>query len=80
MSRRRVIEKAAREERASAIRRCRRCDPCGWLLGPDRTPIDPAVRCTHRTPTSPAVRDITVPIHEPDLYYQPPHSPTDPED
>lgn len=64
MSRRRDAERAAREQRASAIRQCRRCDPCGWQLGPDRTPIEPAVRCTHRAPTTPpAVRDITGPIH-----------------
>lgn len=64
MSRRRAAEQAAREQRASAIRQCRRCDPCGWRLGPDRTPIEPAVRCTHGAPaTLPAVRDITEPIH-----------------
>lgn len=39
MSRRREADQAAREERASAIRRCRRCDPCGWKLAADRTPI-----------------------------------------
>ncbi|MCV7404512.1 hypothetical protein [Mycobacterium marseillense] len=62
-------EQAAREERLSAIRRCRRCDPCGWLLGPDRTPVDPARRCDHGAPaTPPAVRDITEPIHQPDLF------------
>lgn len=66
MSRRGAVERAAREERASAIRRCRRCDPCGWRLGPDRTPIEPAVRCDHAAPdTAPAVRDITGPIHDP---------------
>lgn len=60
MSRRRAIEQAAREERLAAIRRCRRCDPSGWQLGPDRTPIEPARRCTHNSP--PAVRDIAEPI------------------
>ncbi|OBJ63258.1 hypothetical protein [Mycobacterium asiaticum] len=67
MSRRRPAEQTAREERASAIRRCRRCDPCGWRLGPDRTPIEPAVRCDHGAPATPrAVRDITAPIHDAD--------------
>lgn len=66
MSRRRAIQQAAREERASAIRQCRRCDPCGWKLGPDHTPIEPAVRCDHGAPaTPPAVRDITEPLHQP---------------
>lgn len=61
-----AIEQAAREGRASAIRRCRRCDPCGWKLGPDHTPVEPAVRCDHRPP--PPARDITEPLHEPDLF------------
>jgi hypothetical protein len=64
MNRRSAIEQASRENRLSATRRCRRCDPCGWQLGPDDTPIDPAVRCTHNTPTPPPVRDITEPIHQ----------------
>lgn len=71
MSRRSAFEQAAREDRPSAIRRCCRCDPCGWQLGPDHTPIEPAVRCDHRKPTPPAVRDITAPIHEPDLFSEP---------
>lgn len=62
MSRRRLDEQAAQEERASAIRRCRRCDEAGWKLGTDRTPIDPAIRCRHGA--TPAVRDITEPIHD----------------
>ncbi|SLE60986.1 Uncharacterised protein [Mycobacteroides abscessus subsp. massiliense] len=67
MSRRRAAEQTAREERASAIRRCRRCDPCGWQLDLDHTPIEPAVRCDHGAPAAPpAVRDITEPIHQPD--------------
>ncbi|ODR06421.1 hypothetical protein BHQ21_11570 [Mycobacterium sherrisii] len=67
MSRRRDIEQAAHAERASAIRQCRRCDPCGWKLAADRTPIEPAVRCDHGAPaTPPPVRDITEPIHQPD--------------
>lgn len=69
MTRRSAIERAAREERLSAIRRCRRCDPNGWRLGPDRTPVEPAVRCDRGAPaTPPAVRDITEPIHQPDLF------------
>lgn len=64
MTGRRAAEQAAREQRASAISQCRRCDPCGWRLGPDRTPIEPAIRCDHGAPaTLPAVRDITEPIH-----------------
>lgn len=66
MSRRRDIDQAAREERVAAIRRCRRCDPCGWKLGPDCTPIDPAVRCTHSPPMPASNRDITEPIHRTD--------------
>lgn len=65
MSRRSAIERAAREGRMSAIRCCDECDPNGWKLGPDHTPIEPAVRCAHDVPaTPPAVRDITEPIHE----------------
>ena len=61
---RRATEQAAREQRLFAIDHCRSCDPCGWKLGPDRTPIEPAVRCTHGTATRPAAaRDITEPIH-----------------
>ena len=63
MTRRSAADLAARRERAAVIRACRRCDPSGWLLGPDRTPIEPAVRCTHVAPP-PAGRDITGPIHE----------------
>jgi hypothetical protein len=73
MTHRGAIEQATCEERLAAIRRCRRCDPCGWQLGPDQTPIDPALRCTHSIPTPRAVRDITPPIHEPDLFCQPTH-------
>ncbi|KMO82304.1 hypothetical protein [Mycolicibacterium chlorophenolicum] len=67
MSRRSAVDQSAREARIAAIRACRGCDPCGWLLGGDRTPIDPAVRCTHGTTAAPsAVRDITEPIHQVD--------------
>nr|WP_156770660.1 hypothetical protein [Mycobacterium gordonae] len=66
MTRRRAVDQAAREERIAAIRRCRRCDPCGWQLGPDRIPIEPAVRCAHSDPPH---RDYSAPVHEqPDLY------------
>lgn len=76
MSRRCAIEQAAREERMFAIRRCRLCDPCGWQLGPDRAPIDPAIRCTHANPPPLASgRNITEPIHEPDLFSEPLHDP-----
>lgn len=66
MRRQRAIEQAAREQRLSAIDRCRACDPCGWRLGPDRTPIEPAVRCTHNSPPPPPAsgRDISEPIHQ----------------
>ncbi|WP_157933562.1 hypothetical protein [Mycobacteroides abscessus] len=67
MSRRGAKDQIAREERASAIRQCRRCDPCGWKLAADRTPIEPAVRCDHGAPAAPPdIRDITEPIHQPD--------------
>lgn len=68
-SRRGAIEQAAREERLAAIRRCPSCDPCGWQLGPDHTPIEPAVRCTHDARPPAAVRDISEPIHQADLSY-----------
>lgn len=64
MSRRGDIDQAAREERVAAIRDCRRCDPCGWLLAPDGTPAEPARRCAHSGP--PTVRDITEPIYQHD--------------
>lgn len=68
MSRRNAeVERAAREERLDAIRRCHRCDPCGWRLGLDLTPIEPAIRCNHDVEaTPPALRDITEPIHQSD--------------
>lgn len=72
-----AIEQAVREERMAVIDRCRRCDPCGWLHGPDDTPIDPAVRCTHGAP---AVRGITAPIHEPGLFSEPLHPTADTEE
>lgn len=66
MSRRNAdVKRVEREARWVAIRRCRRCDPSGWKLGMDGTPIDPAVRCQHgAAPAPPAVRDITEPIHD----------------
>ncbi|KWX19725.1 hypothetical protein AFM11_34345 [Mycolicibacterium wolinskyi] len=69
MSRLGAVEQAARKERYAAIRRCRYCDPVGWRLQPDGEPIDPAVRCTHSPPAP--VRDITEPIHQPDLFSEP---------
>lgn len=77
MNRRSAVDHAAREARSSAIRRCDRCDPCGWQLGPDRTPIDPAIRCTHNSPSAAADRGIAAPIHEPDLLSQLIHQPHD---
>ncbi|WP_428339991.1 hypothetical protein [Mycobacterium sp.] len=68
MRRTRATEQTAREERLSAIARCHRCDPCGWRLGPDHTPIEPARRCTHNSTPPVAVRDITEPIHQADLF------------
>jgi LDH2 family malate/lactate/ureidoglycolate dehydrogenase len=67
MSRRCAIEKAAREERLSKIRHCRKRDPNGWLLDTDGTPVDPARRCIHGA-RRPAGRDITEPIHQADLF------------
>ncbi|WP_348733463.1 hypothetical protein [uncultured Mycolicibacterium sp.] len=67
MTRRSAAEQAARAARSAAIRACRRCDPSGWRLGPDRTPVDPAVRCDHGAPaTSRSARDITEPLHRVD--------------
>lgn len=72
-----ATEQAARKARVAAIRRCVRCDPTGWLLGEDGTPVDPAVRCDHGAPTTPPpARDIT----EPDLFSESRHSGTDTED
>jgi hypothetical protein len=53
VSRRSAIDQAVREERLYAIRRCSHCGPCGWQLGPDQSPIDPAVRCTHNNQRRP---------------------------
>lgn len=64
MSHRSDIEQTERKARYAAIHRCRHCDPCGWRLLPDGTPIEPAVRCDHGAP--PEVRDITEPIHQTD--------------
>lgn len=81
VTRRSAADQAARKERLAAIRQCRRCDPCGWKLGPDGTPIDPAVRCTHSSPPAPPSasdgRDFTEPIHEFDLFSEPIHQPED---
>lgn len=63
MTRRSAVEQTARDERLAAIDQCHRCDPSGWQLGPDHTPIDPAIRCTHNR--RPPDRDITEPIHQP---------------
>lgn len=73
----RSVEQAAREERLAAIDQCPSCDPSGWRLGLDHTPIDPAVRCDHNAPPSNpgAGRDITQPLHEHelDLFSEPTH-------
>jgi hypothetical protein len=66
MSRRNAIDQAAREERVSKTRQCPSCDPCGWKLGSDGTPLDPAVRCSHGA-QPPVCRDITEPVHQPEL-------------
>ena len=63
MTRRSAADLAALRERAAAMRACRRCDPSGWLLGPDGRASDLAVRCTHAAPP-PAGRDLSGPIHE----------------
>lgn len=65
-------EQAARKERFAAIRRCRGCDPCGWRLGLDQVPIDPAVRCTHSAPGPPRA---PAPDATPDLFSEPRHRP-----
>lgn len=69
MTRRSAADQTSARERYAAIRRCRHCDPVGWRLQPNGEPIDPAVRCTHSPPSS--VRDITEPIHQPDLFSEP---------
>ncbi len=71
-------EQTARRERFAAIRRCSSCDPCGWALGTDGVPIDPAVRCTHNSP--PPDRDDAAPDPEPDLFSEPRHGRTETED
>ena len=35
------------EARRQAIANCGCCDECGWTLGADGLPTDPARRCTH---------------------------------
>ncbi|OCB09255.1 hypothetical protein A5717_26125 [Mycolicibacterium porcinum] len=47
-----VDDLAARRAQRTAIDNCPHCDPGGWLLGPDREPIEPAVRCNHRQETA----------------------------
>lgn len=65
MTRHSADEVAARAARMEAIRRCRRCDPSGWRLGPDGTPVGPATRCHHDAlVTAPAGRDVTELIHQ----------------
>ena len=70
MTRRSAIEQAARAERLSAIGGCRRGDQRGWRPGPARTPVDPAIRCTHNSALPPPAsgRDITEPIHKSELF------------
>lgn len=41
-------ERQRRAERIAARNACRLCDDSGWRLGPDLTPIEPAVRCDHQ--------------------------------
>jgi hypothetical protein len=72
VNRRGAVELAARKERTAAIRLCRRCDPCGWQLDTDGTPIDPAVRCAHNAPRAPLT---PVPDAAPDLFSEPRHQP-----
>lgn len=59
--------RSQREARAAAIQSCRCCDPCGWRLGPDGLPVEPATRCQHRSDSELADRDVTVPLHEPPI-------------
>ena len=33
--------------RSDLIAACRSCDDCGWILGADGAPVDPAARCGH---------------------------------
>lgn len=67
--RRNAVEQIARNYRNAAINRCRRCDPCVWKLGPDRTPIEPAIRCDHGASAAPRpARDVSEPIHRPEDY------------
>ena len=37
----------AAQERRQAIAQCTGCGDDGYLLGPDRTPVEPLVRCRH---------------------------------
>ena len=39
--------RAAKSADMRALAECTTCDEFGWLLGPDRTPVEPGVRCTH---------------------------------
>lgn len=55
-------ESRRRAEAAEAAERnCQLCDE-GWVLGPDRTPIEPGVRCTHRRCScgAPLIRDASL--------------------
>lgn len=45
-TRRQLLRAEAAEAEAKAARDCTRCDE-GWLLGPDRLPLEPAIRCNH---------------------------------
>ena len=47
-----MASRAAAESRAKVIAdiaMCAMCDDAGWLLGADGEPVEPAIRCTHRS-------------------------------
>lgn len=44
-----ATKRAHRATQAQAQADCPHCDDDGWLLGADRTPIDPATKCTAHT-------------------------------
>ncbi|TDZ92109.1 hypothetical protein CCUG60885_04223 [Mycobacteroides salmoniphilum] len=45
-------KRAAKAAAAKALKDCDLCDSAGWVLGPDRAPIEPGVLCTAHNPDS----------------------------
>ncbi|WP_162296451.1 hypothetical protein [Mycobacteroides abscessus] len=48
LERKRLAKAAA----AKVLKDCLLCDEEGWVLNPDRTPVEPGVRCTHNPDSS----------------------------